>query len=343
MVKKLGSKDYPVIIRQKICDCVYYCSSEDERAAALINRQLPVRRGRPSESQPDVMTRAFAALAQTVFKRKEHKELAMKLTRKQFYQIAKAYYPDYLASGELRRRARTTAPKELSQAQCELAARILGSPVWEDGRLKFFRTPEEAATTSRTFVRLSLASGMPLVKFAEYLLQTCPEIVKKGRVDMMEELCASTLEARREASDVWAGRSVWRYSQTPGPRQGGLNSQGQRPVYWRYGTGPSKWPYYNSFTFMLDAATLSSGDKMQELLRETAFQRADVTYPPEVITARDPVGSQVWAMFYVVVHPEHGLVSGPDFMFWGSKTMRGNTKHADDFECWCAPLVQNKS
>jgi hypothetical protein len=175
---------------------------------------------------------------------------------------------------------------------------------------------------------------MPLVQFAEYLCQTCPDIVKKGKVDMVEELCASTLEARREASDVWAGRRVWRYSHTPGPRQGGLNSQGLRPVYWRYGRGPSMWPYYNQFTFMLDAATISSGDKMQELWREKAFMRTDVIYPPEVVTARDPVGSQVWAMFYVVVHRKLGLVSGPDFMYWGSKTVRGSNKHTPGFQCW---------
>ena len=334
MVKKRGAKDFSVIIRQKICDCVYYCSSEEERAAALINQQLPVKRGRPSESSSDVMSRAFAALAQTPFELQSDRDTVNSLTRKQFYQLAKRYYPGYLASGSMKRRTRAKAPRELSRAQCELAARVLGTPVWQDGRLKFHRTAEEAASESRTFLRLSIMSGMPLVKFAQYLCQTCPDIVKRGRVDMVEELCASTLEARREASDVWGGRSVWRFSHTPGPRQGGLNSHGLRPVYWRYGSGPSTWPYYNSFTFMLDAATVSSGDKMQELWRQQAFQRADVAYPPEVVTARDTVGSQVWAMFYVVVHPEFGLVSGPDFMYWGSKTVRGKNRHAHGFKCW---------
>lgn len=335
MVKKRGAKDYPVIVRQKVCDCIYYNSSEEERACALINRQLPVKKGRPSESDRDVMSRAFSALAQTPFKLKADRDIAKALTRKKFYQIASAYYPDYLATGELKRRARVQQPRELSRAQCELAAQILGTPVWVDGRLKFFRSAQEAASTSRTFVRLSIASGMPLVKFAEFICQTCPDIVKRARVDLVEELCASTLDARRAASDLWAGRTVWRYATTPGPRGGGLNPQGLRPVYWRYGAGPSMWPYYNSFTFMLDAGTLSSGDKMQEPYREHAYQRSDVTYPPEVIQAHDPVGSQVWTMFYVVIHPDIGLVSGPDFMYWGSKTVRGASKHAADFSCWC--------
>ena len=336
MVKKRGARDYPVIVRQKICDCIYLSSSEDERAASLINRELPVKRGRPSESDRDVMTRAFTALAQIPFKRKEDKDIAKGLTRKKFYQIARAYYPDYLATGELKRRSRARATRELSQAQCEVAARILGSPVWDQGRLKFHRSPEEAAKSSSTFARLCIASGMPLTKFAEFLCQACPDIVKRSKVDIVEDMCASTVQARQEASDVWAGRSVWRFSSTPGPRGGGLNAQGQRPVYWRYGAGPSLWPYYNSFTFMLDAATTSSGDKIQELWREHAFQRSDVTYPPEVVQAHDPVGSQVWVMYYVVVHPDFGLVSGPDFMYWGSKSVRGAARHAPDFTCWYA-------
>ena len=74
---------------------------------------------------------------------------------------------------------------------------------------------------------------------------------------------------------------------------------------------------------------------MHELWRQHAFQRCDVIYPPEVVQAHDPVGSQVWTMFYVVIHPDMGLVSGPDFMYWGSKTVWGARKQAD-FRCWCA-------
>ena len=134
---------------------------------------------------------------------------------------------------------------------------------------------------------------------------------------------------------VWGGRGVWRHSQTPGPRGGGLNAHGVRPVYWRYSSGRSMWTYYNSFTFMLDAATVSSGEKIQDLWRQHAYQRSDVIHPPEVVQAHDPVGRQVWSMFYMVIHPDIGLVSGPDFMYWGSKTIRGAAKHAPDFQCWC--------
>ena len=176
---------------------------------------------------------------------------------------------------------------------------------------------------------------MPLDVFAKYLCETCPDVVKHDRVDAVEELTPSTLEERRAAVDVWAGRSVWRHANTPGPRGGSMNDQGLRPVFWRYGSGPSTWPYYSNFTFMLDAATLSSGDRVPEVWWRKAYQRTDVRYPPKVVASGDAVGSQVWTMFYLVVHPSFGVFSGPDFMYWGSKTMRGNERHMKNFQCWC--------
>lgn len=193
----------------------------------------------------------------------------------------------------------------------------------------------DVATASDEFRRLANISKMPLDKFGVYLCEACPDIVRRAKVDACEEFCAATLEARRAASDIWGGRAVWRRTSQPGPRGGSLDAEGQRAVYWRYGTGPSCWPHNNTFTFMLDAATMSSGDKMKEPYNRKAFQRSDVRYAPEVLQGHDPVGSQVWAMFYVVVHPEFGLVSGPDFMYWGSRTMRGRNRHAPGFKCWC--------
>jgi len=335
MPKLDGSTDYPQWVKQKVCDIIFAVSSDDERANALINLQLPTKRGRPKETEPDTMTRAFKVLAQSPWERQDEAEVAQSITRKQFNYIANAHYCRFLASGKIQPRTRTTPVRELSSAQRDLAARILGTPVFRDGYLRFHENASDAAAASSTFRRLACMSKMPLDVFATYLCETCPDIVRRAKVDACEELCGATLEARRAASDVWGGRSVWRRSSQPGPRGGSVNDNGQRDVYWRYGSGPSVWPYYNSFTFMLDAATLSSGEKMKEPYNRRAFQRSDVRYPPEVVQSYDPVGSQVWAMFYVVVHPEFGLVSGPDFMYWGSKTMRGATRHATGFKCWC--------
>jgi hypothetical protein len=77
---------------------------------------------------------------------------------------------------------------------------------------------------------------------------------------------------------------------------------------------------------MLDAATMSSGDRQPEMLLRKVFQRIDVRYPPEVLHARYSVRSQVWVMSYLVVQPLFGVRSGPDFMYWGSKTIRGATR-----------------
>lgn len=338
MPKLAGSIDYPQWVKQKVCDIIFAVSSDDERANAMINLQLPTKRGRPREAEPDTMTRAFTVLAQSPWERQDEAEIAQSITRKQFNYIANAHYCRFLASGKIQPRSRTTPVRELTASQRDLAACVLGTPVLRDGYLRFHENASDAAAASTTFRRLACMSKMPLDLFAAYLCETCPDIVRRAKVDACEEFCAGTLEARRAASDIWGGRCIWRRSPQAGPRGGSVNENGQRDVYWRYGSGPSVWPYYNSFTFMLDAATLSSGEKMKEPYNRRAFQRCDVRYPPEVVQSVDPVGSQVWAMFYIVVHPEFGLVSGPDFMYWGSKTMRGATRHATGFKCWCASL-----
>ncbi len=330
-----GCTDYPVWVVQKVCDIIFAVSNEDERCNALINQRLPTRRGRPAATNQDTMTKAFEVLAQSPWEREEEAAVAQHLTRKQFNYIANKHYCRFVVAGKIKPRKRSTSVRELSRAQRENAARILGTPVAKDGYLRFHESAVAAAAASDEFRRLAGISKMPLDMFAVYLCESCPDIVRRAKVDACEEMCAATLEARRAASDVWGGRAVWRRTSQAGPRGGSIDAEGQRAVYWRYGTGPSCWPYYSSFTFMLDAATMSSGDKMKEPYNRKAFQRSDVRYAPEVLQGHDPVGSQVWAMFYVVVHPEFGLVSGPDFMYWGSKTMRGRNRHAPGFKCWC--------
>jgi hypothetical protein len=334
MVKLDGCTDYPQWIKQTVCDSIFWCSTEDERAEALINLVLPTRRGRPVVSRPDTMTRSFQAFAQTPWERLEDEAIARSMNRKQFNYIANAHYCRYLASRKVKPRTRTTKLRKLSVAQRELAARILGTPVFVDGYLRFHAHAIDAAAADPAFLRLAKISCMPLDCFAKYLCESCPDIVAYGRVDAVEELTASTLQARRDAADIWAGRAVWRYAATPGPRGGSMNSNGLRPVSWIYGAGPSTWPYYATFTFMLDAATLSSGDKTPEVWRRKAFQRTDVRFPPEVLHSRDAVGSQVWVMFYMVVHPLFGVVCGPSFTYWGSSTVRGAKRHSNNFQCW---------
>ena len=169
----------------------------------------------------------------------------------------------------------------------------------KDGDLRFHESAMGAATASDELRRLAEISKMPLDMFGVHLCGACPDIVRRAEVDACEEFCAATLDARRAASDIWGGRAVWRRTSQAGPR-GSLDAEGQRAVHWRYGTGPSYWPCYNTFTFILDAATMSSGDKMKEPYNRKASQRSDVRYATEVLQGHDPVGSQVWAMFYVV-------------------------------------------
>lgn len=184
---------------------------------------------------------------------------------------------------------------------------------------------------------LASVSGMPLPLLGKFLLQHRPEILHYGVLDQVGAMTADTLRLRREAADLWAGRTAWRTVSTPGPR-GGVHG-GERAVLWCASRGNAKqpFPYYQNFTFMLDAATLSTVDKPLTT-DERGYSRVDEFYPPEVVAAPDNVGAGVWAMFYIVIHPVLGVVVGPSFTYHGSKTMRGKTKHAPGFECWCGPL-----
>ena len=194
MPKLVGTADYPQWVKQKVCDCIFVCSSEAERANALINHQLPTKRGRPVESEPDTMTKAFRALAQCPWEREEEEAIAKSLTRKQFNYIAGAHYVRFLASGKVRPRTRTMPKRELSQPQRELAARILGTPLQDKKNAHFPESVAEVAQASATFRRLASLSGMPLDSFGAYLCETCPDIVKKGKVDAVDDMCEATLQ-----------------------------------------------------------------------------------------------------------------------------------------------------
>lgn len=128
-----GCTDYPVWVVQKVCDIIFAVSNVDERSTALINQLLPTRRGRPAAANPDTMIKAFEVLAQSPWEREEEANVAQHLTRKQFNYIANKHYCRFLYAGKIKPRQRTTSVRELSRAQRENAARILGTPVLKEG------------------------------------------------------------------------------------------------------------------------------------------------------------------------------------------------------------------
>ena len=111
------------------------------------------------------MTKAFEVLAQSPWEREEETSVAQHLTKKQFNCIANKHYCRFLFAGKIKPRQRTTNVRELSRAQRENAARILGTPVRKDDYLRFHESAIDAAAASDEFRRLAGISKMPLDMF----------------------------------------------------------------------------------------------------------------------------------------------------------------------------------
>lgn len=176
---------------------------------------------------------------------------------------------------------------------------------WHASVLYWYHThAKNAAACIPAFTRLAKMACMPLDGFAKQLCETCPDFVSLGRVDAVEELTPATVLTRQTAYDVWAGRSVWHSSSSPGPMGRSVDPEtsalciGVMVIVPACGRTIKTSP-----SCLLDAATMSSGDRAPEMWRRPAFQRTDVRYPPEEVHATDPVGSQMWANI---------LYGGPD-------------------------------
>ena len=200
---------------------------------------------------------------------------------------------------------------------------------------RYFRCASECIEENEEFRKIFEASNLPSTQlFEKLLLAECTNFLEYGVIDTVQQMTAKTTEERREASDIWGRRKPWRIVSTPGPR-GGTHG-GQREVFWPRGKSTNPFPYYRHFTFILDAAPLSTV-ATSNVTREQAFMRNDVYFPPEVVAGPDNVGAGVWLMFYMLIHPEFGVVVPPSFMYWGSKTVRGTTRHSQAFinkYCW---------
>lgn len=244
-------------------------------------------------------------------------------------------------------RTRSTSQSPLSKQEYEEAAKLLGTPRNVCGRHKYHRSVEECYEECSRFQQLAQRSNVDLSTLSHTLLNMFPHIVRKGVLDTKEALTDIARKGRCEASEVWGGRKVWRVAKQPGPRGGGMQ-RGERDVYWGCVTPVAhnkRWPYFNNYTFMMDATTVSTGTPV-ESTDCVGFYRVDEHFPPEETRAPDPVGSMLQLMFYIVIHPVLGIVSGPDIMYTGSRSSTGKKKrHVDHFKCWCGhtPMLDVQS
>ena len=210
---------------------------------------------------------------------------------------------------------------------------------------RFNRSGADAYERCACFMELCDKAGVQPDTLARNLLAEFPHILCRGKIDQRDALTDSTRKEREKASDVWGGRAVWRVSKHPDKNGNGV-VRGGRNVFWHSGRNVSyknRWPYYNKYTFLMDAGSISSGDPTVSKDGEVGFFRLDEIFPPEEVRASEAVGNQIQLMFYIVIHRTLGIVCGPDFMYRGSRSSTSKRqKHVQSFKCWYAPLVATK-
>lgn len=261
------------------------------------------------------------------------------MTIRQFRSVVRRHGKGVLEKGLQYSRTRKRPEGPLSRAELRDAAKLLGTPANDDEGFRYYRTADDAYERCARFRVLCDSANVSPDTLAKRLLKECPDILQRGKLDQKETLSDNARKLRTQASDVWGGREVWRVSKHPDKDGGGVVG-GRRNVYWHAGrqlSHQNRWPYYNKYSFLMDAGTVSTGDPVVDKKGEVGYYRVDEIFPPEEVRAAAPLGAQLQLMFYIVVHKSLGIVCGPDFMYTGSKTSTSkNTKHVTNFLCWCA-------
>jgi hypothetical protein len=344
MPRPKGCTAYSEKIKQEICDKVRHLADplwrlKYEKASAA-ERSKMFKRGRAGDP---LLTKAFNAFKATKFSNADLKKEQARITRKKFGSLVRTWLHRHNGSREALRCTRTRK-EPVTAAEYKEAATILATPKHKDGGVHYYRSVRNAIDVSPHGQRLEtifLRSKLSERVFSDHLLKKCPDILKWGRLDLRDKLPAATLEERRRAADVWSGRRPWLTIVHRNARlfDADLDNVAEKNVNKRYiYWNQHGWDIFWYFTFIIDATTVDNC-KGQAQIKTSGFVPANVVYPPEDVPAGAPATSSNHVMFYCIMHPYIGLVSGPWIMHNGST--KTNTKknspnrHVDTFPTWC--------
>ena len=348
MGKPRGKRDYSNEIKVEAVQCfLAHISDADKVASQRLNALRDSNSGR-RDLHLTTFQKAHETLKHRIFENPEDAVRVNAMTSRQFRRLVQRHASGVLKKGAAYRRLRTRPPGPLSEAELREAARCLGTPINDKHGYRFHRTAADAYQDCTRFAELCSLSKLQPEGFGRKLLAQFPDILCRGKLDQRESLSAKAREERTEAAEIWGGRKPWRQSKHPSKRESGPR-RGVRSVYWDAGSQVShqkRWPYFNKYTFLMDAGTVSTGDPVITRKGDVGFFRVDEIFPPEEVRASAPVGAQLQLMFYIVIHRTLGIVVGPEFMYTGSRSSTSKRrKHVPSFMCWCSscPLVYIKT
>lgn len=345
MARKRGVRDYSREIWQEAVQCYLRVIGDENRKWVQKHKRVLAPENGRRGGKPSFYQQAHADLKHRVFTDSCDSDRVNGMSDKMFRDVVKRHICGVVKQGTCYRRRRTQPEGPLSFDEREEAARCLGTPVQDAEGYRFNRSGADAYERCARFMELCDKAGVQPDTLARNLLAEFPHILCRGKIDQRDALTDSTRKEREKASDVWGGRAVWRVSKHPDKNGNGV-VRGGRNVFWHSGRNVShknRWPYYNKYTFLMDAGTISSGDPTVSKDGEVGFFRLDEIFPPEEVRASEAVGNQIQLMFYIVIHRTLGIVCGPDFMYTGSRSSTSKRqKHVQSFKCWYAPLVATK-
>lgn len=286
----------------------------------------------------DELVAARAAFAREM---KDHPQFP-RVTNRVFADLARRYMPRYHAMRDQGLRTVRLRARRLSVEDADEAAMILGTPVNnnddedEDEEPRYWRSAQDCLDTDhpkkeRFNELFKKAKYKTPTAFEKMLLSDCEHLIVKRKADIRDRLCKETRESRRKCADIWGHREVWR-------KQSGNGEAEEKDLYW-------DWEYYRSFTFMIDATTFD--DKpIHRNNNQRAIMLKHLVHPPETQKAPPSLKNATSIMVYNVIHPNLGVVLGPEIMYSGSsRTKQGNTtgggqgsKHDPEFPHWYATL-----
>ena len=340
MGRPAGTPDFPKQLVYNCCLLFDVLLSKKERAGLMRGTMPKLRRGRSGDPRSNTILKVVRAAS---YPQKTTKKLAKALTKTQLNKLLHRHMHVYLRRGMHAHRVLTKRMPALTEEQEREAAEILGEPIQVNGRYCYFRSVEEALSSKHRrqlqLRQIVKQSGMHPVHFGRWLCKKQSDILGFGTAKEMEALRPQTSDERAHCSDVWGGRVEWRRSRRRGKRGAPAN----RRVHWGHGNaGSREWPYYSELTVLIDAFTIStcvSGKKP----KVRTFYSKKKFFPPELVRPADSGNTALWAMAYIAIHKEEGIVSGPDFMYWASKTQRGMQaeRNYEGFPDWCGSIVRS--
>lgn len=288
------------VAEQRIRACLSYQIAHKSIRKVSVDA-VHVRSGKRGFTDP-VWTRAFELFEAG----KPSKSKAVRqASRRQFKDLVSRWYTRW-DNGELCERVGQTGCV-LTQAEIQHAVQVIGTPVKVGNSFVHFESMQQALDSDQgKEIRDILSVNKMSTNTLHHLLVNQLKLLSHKTADRRPKLPPGTLASRRQAAEVWAGRVPWLYVTNC------TRSEADVPEYF-------DWEYYFNFTFMIDACSFEDGPGSGVTKSKFVYGIPGKLWGPELEEPEQSIVNSSKLMYYTVIHPQGGVICGPDLVYTGSK------------------------